>query len=123
MEYLPIAEANPVAFPLAIVIAVLLFVLGVIRLCVVEPRGRWIVTVLILPWLLTYAYAVLQKKMLMEWYVGFMLQGIAAAVATGAFWVFSPLRRFRAVRWAGPAFAVLIWSLLECFRIRPENSC
>ena len=50
----------------------------------------------------------LRQKMLMEWYVGFMLQGIAAAVAAGAFWVFSPLRRFRAVRWAGPAFALLI---------------
>ena len=108
MEYLPIAEANPVAFYLAMAIALLLFVLGVVRLCAIEPRGRWIVTVLILPGLLTYAYAVLQKKMLMEWYVGFMLQGIAAAVAAGAFWVFSPLRRFRVVRWAGPAFALLI---------------
>ena len=44
----------------------------------------------------------------MEWYVGFMLQGIAAAIAAGAFWVLSPLWRFRAVRWAGPAFALLI---------------
>jgi hypothetical protein len=82
--------------------------LGVVRLCAVEPRGRWIVTVLILPGLLTYVYAVFQKKMLMEWYIGFMLQGIAAAIAAGAFWVLSPLRRFRAVRWVGPAFALLI---------------
>ena len=108
MEYLPIAEANPIPFYLAIAVALLLFALGVVRLCAVEPRGRWIVTVLILPGLLTYAYAVFQKKMLMEWYVGFMLQGIAAAIAAGGFWVLSPLRRFRAVRWAGPAFALLI---------------
>jgi hypothetical protein len=108
MEYLPIAEAHPIPFYLAIAIALLLFALGVVRLCIAEPRGRWIVTVLILPGLLTYAYAVLQKKMLMEWYVGFMLQGIAAAVAAGAFWAVSPLRRFRALRWIGPSFALLI---------------
>jgi hypothetical protein len=108
MEYLPIGEAHPIPFYLAIAIALLLFALGVVRLCIAEPRGRWIVTVLILPGLLTYAYAVLQKKMLMEWYVGFMLQGIAAAVAAGAFWAVSPLRRFRALRWVEPWFAVLI---------------
>ena len=107
MEYLPIAEANPITFSIAIVIAFLLFAMGVVRLCVAEPRGRWLVAVLILPGLLTYAYAVLQKKMLMEWYVGFMLQGVAAAVAAGALWVFSR-QTFRAVRWAGPSFALLI---------------
>ncbi len=108
MEYLPIAEANPVPFYLAIGLALFLFALGVVRLCVVEPRGRWIIIILILPGVLTYAYAVLQKKMLMEWYVGFMLQGIAAAIAAGAFWAFSPLRRFQVVRWAGPLLALLM---------------
>jgi hypothetical protein len=105
MEYLPIAEANPFAFYLVIAIALLLFALGVVRLAAVEPRGRWLVTVLVLPGLLTYAYAVFQKKMLMEWYVGFMLQGIAAAIAAGAFWAFSPLRRFSFARTTGPFFA------------------
>ena len=56
-----------------------------------RTRGRWIVAVLIFPGIVTYAYAVLQKKMLMEWYVGFMLQGVAVLIAAGAF---SPLRKF-----------------------------
>ena len=107
MEYLPIAEATPFPFYLAIGIALLLFTLGVVRLLAAEPRGRWLVTVLILPGLLTYAYAVFQKKMLMEWYVGFMLQGIAAAIAAGAFWAFSPLRKSSFARAMGPLFAVI----------------
>ena len=48
MEYLPIAEANPIPFYLAVAVALLLFALGVVRLCVAEPRGRWLVAVLIL---------------------------------------------------------------------------
>jgi hypothetical protein len=108
MEYLPIADAHPVPFYVAIGLAVLLSVLGGIRLWFAEPRGRWIVVLLILPGLLTYAYAVLQKKMLMEWYVGFMLQGLAALIAAGAFWAFLPLRRFSFARWAGPLSAVVL---------------
>lgn len=108
MEYLPIANAQPVPFYLAVGVAVILFVLGGIRLWAVEPRGRWIVAVLILPGLLTYAYAVLQRKMLMEWYVGFMLQGVAALIAAGALWTFSPLRRFSWARWAGPMAAAIL---------------
>ena len=46
--------------------------------------------------------------MLMEWYVGFMLPGVALMVTAGAFWVFSPLRRFPAARWAGALLAVLL---------------
>ena len=108
MEYLPIADAYPVPFFIALGLAVTLFALGIIRLCAVELRGRWIVAVLILPGLLTYAYALLQRKMLMEWYVGFMLQGVAVVIAAGAFWAFSPLRIFSFARWLGPALAILL---------------
>jgi len=108
MEYLPIANAHPVLFQIAIAVAVGLFGLGIIRLWVVEPRARWVVAVLIIPGILTYAYAVLRHKMLMEWYVGFMLQGVAVMVAAGAFWVFSPLRRFPFARWAGPLLAIVL---------------
>ena len=108
MEYLPHATAHPVVFSAAIVLAVGLFALGVFRLWIVKPRARWLVVVLVLPGLLTYAYAVLRHKMLMEWYVGFMLPGVALMVAAGAFWVFSPLRRFPAARWAGAVLAVLL---------------
>ena len=106
MEYLPHANAHPVAFDIANVVAVGLFALGIFRLWIVEPRARWLVAVLIFPGLLTYAYAVLCHKTLMEWYVGFMLQGIALMVAAGAFWAFSPLRKFPAARWAGTLLAV-----------------
>ena len=108
MEYLPHANAHPVVFDIAIVLAVGLFALGIFRLWIVEPRARWLVAVLIFPGLLTYAYAVLRHKMLMEWYVGFMLQGVALMVAAGAFWAFSPLRRFPAARWAGTLLAVAL---------------
>jgi len=37
-----------------------------------------------------------------------MLQGIAVMVAAGAFWAFSPLRRFPAARWAGTLLAVVL---------------
>jgi hypothetical protein len=108
MEYLPIADAHPLAFYFALGLALLLFILGSIRLWFVEPRGRWIVAVLIFPGLLTYAYAALQRKMLMEWYVGFMLQGVAALIAAGAFWIFSPLRKFSFAGWMGPLLAVIL---------------
>ena len=61
----------------------------------------------IFPALLTYVYAAIRNKALMEPYVGFMLQGVAIAVAAGAFLAFSPLRRFPAARWAGPLMAVV----------------
>ena len=80
--------------------------LGLYRLWIAEPRARWLVVVLIFPGLLTYAYAVFRQKMLMEWYVGFMLQGVALVISAGAFWAFAPLRRFPAARWAGPLLAV-----------------
>ena len=108
MEYLPHANAHPVVFHIAIVLAVGLFALGIFRLWIVEPRARWLVAVLIFPGILTYVYAVLRHKMLMEWYVGFMLQGVAVMVAAGAFWAFSPLRRFPAARWAGTLLAVVL---------------
>jgi uncharacterized membrane protein len=108
MEYVLHASAHPVAFCVAIVLAVGFFALGIFRLWVMEPRARWLVAVLIFPGLLTYAYAVLRHKMLMEWYVGFMLQGIALMVAAGAFWAFSPLRKFPAARWAGTLLAVAL---------------
>ena len=108
MEYLPHAKAHPVVFHIAIVVAVGLFALGIFRLWIVEPRARWLVAVLIFPGLLTYAVALLRHKMLMEWYVGFMLQGIALMVAAGAFWAFSPLRKFPAARWAGTLLAVVL---------------
>jgi hypothetical protein len=108
MEYLPIANAHPVPFFIALGVASGLFTLGSVRLWVVEPRGRWLVAVLILPGVLTYAYAVLAHKMLMEWYVGFMLQGVAAMIAAGAFWAFSPLWRFPFARWVGPSLAIVL---------------
>ena len=108
MEYLPHASAHPLPFCVAIVLTVGLFALGIFRLWVKEPRARWLVAVLIFPGLLTYAYAVLRQKMLMEWYLGFMLQGIAVMVAAGAFWAFSPLRKFPAARWAGTLLAAVL---------------
>jgi hypothetical protein len=108
MEYFPFGHAHPVAFQIAIVVAVGLCALGIFRLWVVEPRARWLVAVLIFPGLLTYAYAAIRNKALMESYVGFMLQGVAVTVAAGTFWVFSPLRRFPAARWVGPLLAVVL---------------
>jgi hypothetical protein len=108
MEYVPHASAHPVPFCVAIVLAVGFFALGIFRLWVMEPRARWLVAVLIFPGLLTYAYAVLRHKMLEEQYVGFMLQGVAVMVAAGAFWAFSPLRKFPAARWAGTLLAVVL---------------
>ena len=64
--------------------------------------------VLIFPGVVTYAYAAIRNKALMESYVGFMLQGVALTVAAGAFWAFSPLRRFPAARWSGPLLAVVL---------------
>jgi hypothetical protein len=108
MEYLPHANAHPVLFGVAIVLAAGLFVLGLYRLWTAEPRARWLVAVLIFPGILTYAYAVLRQKMLMEWYVGFMLPGVALVVSAGAFWAFTPLRKFSVARWAGPLLAVAL---------------
>ena len=108
MEYLPHASAHPVAFLAATVPFVGLFALGIIRLWGVEPRARWLVAVLIFPGILTYGYAVLRHKMLLEWYLGFMLQGLAVMVAAGAFWAFSSLRRFPSARWAGPLLAFVL---------------
>ena len=82
--------------------------LGIFRLWVIEPSARWLVAVLIFPGFLTYAYAAIRNKALMESYMGFMLQGVALMVAAGAFWAFSPLRRFPAARWAGPLLAVVL---------------
>jgi uncharacterized membrane protein len=108
MEYFPFGDAHPLAFAIAIVLAVGFCALGIFRMWVIEPRARWLVAVLIFPGLLTYAYAAIRNKALMESYMGFMLQGVALTVAAGSFWAFSPLRRFPAARWAGPLLAVVL---------------
>jgi len=108
MEYLPHANAHPVIFYFAVFLATGLFALGLYRLWIAEPRARWLVAILIFPGILTYAYAVFRQKMLMEWYVGFMLQGVALLVSAGAFFAFAPLRRFPAARRAGPVLAVVL---------------
>jgi hypothetical protein len=108
MEYFPVGEDYPLAFQIAAIVAAVLLMLGIFRLCAAEPRARWIVAVLVLPGILTYAYAAIRNKALMESYVGFMLQGAALTVAAGAFWAFSPLRRFPRARWIGPVLAVVL---------------
>ena len=108
LEYLPFGRAHPAGFQIAILLAAGLCALGFFRLWVVEPGARWLVAVLIFPGLLTYAYAAMRNKALMESYVGFMLPGVAVAVAAGAFWAFAPLRRFPAARWAGPLLALVM---------------
>ena len=108
MEYSPLGQAHPVAFQMAIVLAVSLCALGIFRLWVLEPRSRWLVAILIFPGILTYVYAAIRNKALMEPYVGSILQGVAITVAAGAFLAFSPLRRFPAARWAGPLLAIVL---------------
>ncbi|MGB9277472.1 MAG: hypothetical protein WCC08_19815, partial [Terrimicrobiaceae bacterium] len=108
MEYFPVGEAYPLTFQIAIMLAIAFLALGIFRLWVIEPRARWLVAVLIFPALLTYAYAAIRNKALMESYVGFMLQGVALMVAVGAFRAFSPLRRFPSARWTGPMLAVVL---------------
>ena len=78
MEYLPHAAAQPLLFGIAVALAAGFCAAGIVRLWLVQPTARWLVAVLIFPGLLTYAYAVLRHKMLMEWYLGFMLQGRGA---------------------------------------------
>ncbi len=108
MEYFPVAEVHPLVFQVAIMLAVVFVMLGIFRLWVIEPGARWIVTVLIFPGILTYLFAAIRNKALMEPYVGFMLQGVALTVAAGAFWAFSPLRRLPSARWFGPMLAVVL---------------
>ena len=108
MEYLPYAHAQPVLFGIAVALAAALFLLGLFRLLVLEPRARWLVAMLILPGVLTYAYALVRHKMLMEWYVGFMLPGAALLVSAGAFCAFSPFQGLRGARWAGISLAIAL---------------
>ena len=42
----------------------------------------------------------------MEWYLGFMLQGVTLMVAAGVLWIISPLQKFRVPRWTGTLLAV-----------------
>ena len=109
MVYLPHANAYPVVFDLAIVVAVGLFALGIFRLWIVGTESALARGC---PYLSGTSDLRLRRrlrhKMLMEWYVGFMLQGIALMVAAGAFWAFSPLRKFPAARWAGTLLAVAL---------------
>ncbi len=108
MEYLPHAAAQPLLFGIAVALAAGLCAAGIVRLWLVQPRARSLVAVLIFPGLLTYAYAVLRHKMLMEWYLGFMLQGVALMVAAGAVWVISPLRRLQVPQWTAASLAVAL---------------
>ena len=47
-------------------LAVVFVMLGIFRLWVIEPGARWIVTVLIFPGILTYLFAAIRNKALME---------------------------------------------------------
>ena len=60
-------------FFFAVGVAVGLAILGMIRFSIIEPRGRWIIAVLSFPGS-SRIFAAYQQKMLMEWYVGFMLK-------------------------------------------------
>ena len=49
MEYFSVGEVYPLVFQVAIMLAIALLTLGIFRLWVIEPKARWIVTVLVFP--------------------------------------------------------------------------
>lgn len=106
VEGLPFAANHPFFFGFSLAFAAAFFLLGVLRLCGKKVSVRWLPAVLILPGPIIYAGAALKDKYLYEWYVSFLLPGIAAAVAAGALW---PLVYWKARPvWCGVYAAALL---------------
>jgi hypothetical protein len=82
-ETWPQAAAHPVFFAIAAVLAVLLIAFGAVRLWKQGNGGRMVVAVFLLPGPIVFAVAALQHTFLFEWYLAFMLPGLAALAGMG----------------------------------------
>jgi hypothetical protein len=107
-ETWPDAAAHPVLFGVAVGLALALAAFGAVRLWRSGARGRCLAAVFLLPGPLMFGLAVLRQKYLYEWYVAFMLPGLAALAGAGILGVC--LGRQPWVRWcaAGAALAVFV---------------
>jgi len=82
-ETWPQAAAHPWLFATAAVMAVLLIAFGAVRLWRKGWAGRTLVAVFLLPGPFMVAMSALQHTFLFEWYVAFMLPGLAALAGVG----------------------------------------
>lgn len=86
LETYPVAAAAPVLFGMAAAAAVAAVLLGVFRLCRTGNRGRFLTAVFLVAGPIMVAMASLQQTYLYEWYVSFMMPGLAALAAAGVLW-------------------------------------
>jgi hypothetical protein len=82
-ETWPLAAAHPGFYGIAAVGAGLLFGLGLAVFWRRSLRGRFLLAVFLLPAPVMVLMAALQDTYLFEWYVAFMLPGLAALIASG----------------------------------------
>lgn len=109
-EMWPHAAARPVLAGVVAGLALALAAFGVFRLWKKGFFGRTLIFVFLVPGPIMFAMAALQRTYLFEWYVAFMLPGLAALVAMGILGLTVPWPQLRWLPWAtaGAALAVFV---------------
>ena len=110
-ETWPQASAYPRLFAVTAVLAAALAAFGAVRLWQKGNGGRTLVAVFLLPGPIVFALAALQHTYLYEWYLAFMLPGLAALVGMGLLGVVAWSRKAW-IPWATAGFALAVFALL-----------
>lgn len=99
---------HPIVTGIAIGLATLLLVTGVITMVWRRSPARWMVVVFLLPGFLLTGVAFMHKEHLYEWYLAFMLSGLIALVSVGFFTIGDWIARRTSQRWLPAAAAIVL---------------
>lgn len=102
-ENYPHAAAQPVLAVAAVILSLLILAIGIWRLWRSGPRFSWLLLVFLLPGPVVYAAAALRHNYLYEWYVAFILPGLAALAGLGLWSMAEFIERRSGVRALVPA--------------------
>lgn len=108
-ETWPHAFSNPALYGIAAVVIVIILALGACRLWQKGTFGHALVAVFLLPGPIMFGLAALQRTFLYEWYVAFMLPGLAILAGMGILGLVTPWHSLRWPSWATAGAALVIF--------------
>jgi hypothetical protein len=112
-EMWPHAAAYPVLSGVVAGVAIALAAFGAVRLWRKGIFGHALVFIFLVPGPIMFALAALQQTYLFEWYLAFMLPGVAALAGVGILGLVAPWPRQHWLPWATAVSALAIFALIS----------
>jgi hypothetical protein len=111
-ETWPHAASNPALYGVAVGLAIILLAFGAWRLWRKGTFGRALVAVFLLPGPIMFGSAALKNTFLYEWYVAFMLPGLAALAGMGILGLVAPWKSYRWPSWTVAGAALVVFFII-----------